>query len=214
MDQAQINMMFSTEGVHIESTPVSQAGGEKKTILTQRCTQKMATSQKQNGMKNQRKIDPRQLSNMIAPTCKSKKPKLAGVKADDVWNDLCNDNTEPILEQPQYIWINQDVSMFAASKPEIPTITLLEQPEPSYRFRYGSEAGVVSPLHGVNSSKRVKTFPKIKLMNLVKENYTKVDIFVSCVTHDDPHPSVHPYLVKNIKRVRTNLYSFYFNIKE
>ena len=165
MDQAQINIRMSTEEVHIENR------GGKKTILTQRPTQKMATSHKQNRMKNQRKIGTNQLSNMIAPTSNSKKLKSACVKADDVWNNLTNDDNQSIPEQPEFIWTNQDVTMFAAPEPEIPTIMILEQPEPCYRFRYGSEAGVVSPLHGVNSSKRVKTFPKIKLMNFVKKNY-------------------------------------------
>ena len=205
--------MLSTEEAPIENAPVLQTGGRKKTILTQRQIQKIGTTHTKNIMKKQRKLDTNQQSNMIAPTSKNNRLKSACVKADDVWIDLANDNIESILEQPEYIRTNKDVSLFAAPEPEIPTIVILEQPEPSYRFRYGSEAGVVSPLHGVNSSKRVKTFPKIKLMNFVKKNYKKLDIFVSCVTHDDPHPCVHPYLVKNNKRVRTYLSYFIFILR-
>jgi hypothetical protein len=209
MTQTQINMVLSTEKGQIENVPVLQIGGEKKIFLTQRRTQKIGTTHTKNIMKKQRNFDTNQLSNMISHTSKSKQLKSACVKADAVWNDLANDNTEPILEQPEYIWTDQDISMFVGPEPETPTIMILEQPEPCYRFRYGSEAGVVSPLHGVNSSKRVKTFPKIKLMNFVKKTYVKVDIFVSCVTHDDPRPRVYPYLVKNNKRVRTFFNHFF-----
>ena len=150
---------------------------------------------------------------MIPPTSKNKRLKSACAKADGVWNDLANDNTEPRIHQPEYIWTNQDITIFVAPEQEIPNVVILEQPEPCYRFRYGSEAGVVSPLHGVKSSKRAQTFPEIKLMNFVKKNYKKLDIFVSCVTHGDPHPFVHPYLVKNNKRVRTYLSYFIFILR-
>ena len=43
---------------------------------------------------------------------------------------------------------------------ESPSFFIVEQPDPSYRFRYGSEVEVVSPLHGANSSQTVKSFDK------------------------------------------------------
>ena len=79
---------------------------------------------------------------------------------------------------------------------------IVEQPDPSYRFRYGSEGEVVAPLYGANSPQTVKTFPKIKLTNYDKQRFVKADIIVSCVIHnEEKFPKVHPYLVKNNKRV-------------
>ena len=84
---------------------------------------------------------------------------------------------------------------------------ILEQPDPSYRFRYGSVVEVVAPLHGANSSQTVKTFPKIKLTNYDKQRFVKADIIVSCVTHNEEQfPKVHPYMVKNNKRVSVLLF--------
>ena len=87
-------------------------------------------------------------------------------------------------------------------KEESPSFYIVEQPDPSYRFRYGSEGEVVAPLYGANSSQTVKTFPKIKLTNYDKQRFVKADIIVSCVTHnEEKFPKVHPYMVKNNKRV-------------
>ena len=83
-----------------------------------------------------------------------------------------------------------------------PSFYILEQPDPIYRFRYGSEGEVVAPLYGANSTQTVKTFSKIKLTNFDKQRFVKADIIVSCVTHnDEKFPKVHPYMVKNNKRV-------------
>ena len=45
-------------------------------------------------------------------------------------------------------------------------------------------------------------FPKIKLRNVDLKKYAKAEISVSCVTQDAV-PRVHPYKVKNNKRVRS-----------
>ena len=109
--------MLSTEEAHIENAPVSQSGGGKKTILTQRQTHKIVTSHNKNIMKKQIKMDPTQMSNMIPPTSKNKRLKSACAKADDVWNVLANDNTEPRIHQPEYIWTNQEYNYFCSPRP-------------------------------------------------------------------------------------------------
>ena len=83
----------------------------------------------------------------------------------------------------------------------LPSLTILEHPDPSYRFRYGSEGAVVAPLYGAHSTHLRRTFPKIKLSNFERERFLKVDLIVSCVAHGEENPRVHPYLVKNTKRV-------------
>ena len=106
----------------------------------------------------------------------------------------------PILSQMHYIGL----LLFLAPlfEEESPSFYIVEQPDPSYRFRYGSEGDLVAPLHSSNSNHTVKTFPKIKLTNYDKQRYVKADIIVSCVTHNEKtFPKVHPYLVKNNKRV-------------
>jgi len=82
----------------------------------------------------------------------------------------------------------------------LPSLTILEHPDPSYRFRYGSEGAVVAPLYGAHSTHLRRTFPKIKLSNFERERFLKVDLIVSCVAHGEENPRVHPYLVKNTKR--------------
>ena len=83
-----------------------------------------------------------------------------------------------------------------------PSFYIVEQPDPSYRFRYGSEGEVVAPLYGANSTQTVKTFPKIKLINFDKQRFVKADIIVSCITHnEEKFPKVHRYMVKHNKRV-------------
>ena len=110
----------------------------------------------------------------------------------------------PILTQIYYIGSFLSVPWF---EEESPSFYIVEQPDPSYRFRYGSEGEVVAPLHGVNSSQTVKTFPKIKLTNYDKRRFLKANIIVSCVTHNEEQfPKVHPYMVKNNKRVRVLLF--------
>ena len=106
----------------------------------------------------------------------------------------------PILTQMHYIG-----SLFFPAplfEEESTSFYIVEQPDPSYRFRYGSEGEVVAPLYGANSSQTVKTFPRIKLTNFDKQRFVKADIIVSCVTHnEEKFPKVHPYMVKNNKRV-------------
>ena len=99
-----------------------------------------------------------------------------------------------------HYWVNFAEPLF---EEVFPSLDIVEQPESSYRFRYGSEGDVVAPLHGANSSPSKKSFPKIKLNNFDSQRFVKVDIIVSCITHDDEtSPRVHPFMVKNNKRVR------------
>ena len=84
---------------------------------------------------------------------------------------------------------------------ETPPILILEQPKPNYRFRFASE-GVVDLLQGIHSTVAAKTFPKIQVTIGDKENYAKVEVVVSCVSHNEDTPRVHPYMVANNKGVR------------
>ena len=73
-----------------------------------------------------------------------------------------------------------------------PTILIQEQPKPNYRFRFESE-GVVDLLHGVNSTPEARTFPKVQVTIAEREKYARVDVVVSCVSHNEDPPRVHPY---------------------
>jgi len=97
--------------------------------------------------------------------------------------------------------LENHISSFEPQSEDVfPSLTILEQPDPSYRFRYGSEGVVVAPLYGAHSTHLRRTFPKLKLSNFEKEKFSKVDMIVSCVAHGEENPRVHPYLVKNTKR--------------
>eukprot|EP00092_Neocalanus_flemingeri_P032803 GFUD01035678.1.p1 GENE.GFUD01035678.1~~GFUD01035678.1.p1 ORF type:complete len:522 (+),score=132.99 GFUD01035678.1:37-1602(+) len=134
-------------------------------------------------------------SNITSSKIQKKMTKPATSEADHIWMNFSDDDPNGNIHA-QYATIDTIVEIETP-----PSIVILEQPDPSYRFRYDSEADVVAPLYGANSKKEMKTFPKIGLSNLDKNIWIKREIFVSCVTHnEDQNPRVHPYLVKNNKR--------------
>lgn len=67
---------------------------------------------------------------------------------------------------------------------DLPYIEIVEQPaEKSFRFRYESEQRLSGAIHGVNSTTEKPSFPKIKIVNF----NGKVQIIISCVTHEKPY---------------------------
>lgn len=62
------------------------------------------------------------------------------------------------------------------------TVEIVEQPESkSTRFRYLCEGRTAGSISGVNSTKDIKTFPSIRVLNYDGAAV----VIVSCVTYDD-----------------------------